>query len=48
MCIVSLTDYPHYEGGKDPIQVMAERLQPLGRDVAEKFFVTNATLVMPN
>ena len=30
------------------IQVMAERLQPLGRDVAEKFFVTNATLVMPN
>jgi predicted TIM-barrel fold metal-dependent hydrolase len=42
------TDYPHYEGGKDPIQVMAERLQPLGADVTEKFFIRNAALVMPS
>jgi hypothetical protein len=41
------TDYPHYEGGKEPIKVMAERLQRLGSDVMEKFFVTNAEWMMP-
>jgi predicted TIM-barrel fold metal-dependent hydrolase len=41
------SDYPHYEGGRDPSGQFAERLARFGPEVIEKFFVTNARLLMP-
>jgi predicted TIM-barrel fold metal-dependent hydrolase len=41
------SDYPHYEGGQDPSARFAERLARFGPEVLEKFFVTNAQLLMP-
>ena len=41
------SDYPHYEGGKDPSAQFAEKLARFGPEVIEKFFVTNAALLMP-
>jgi uncharacterized protein len=35
------TDYPHPEGGVDPINYFFEELTPLGPKILEKFFVTN-------
>jgi len=42
------SDYPHVEGGKDPMEFWAGRLAPLGADVMEKFFVRNGTWLMPD
>ncbi|MFI5508042.1 amidohydrolase family protein [Mycobacterium sp. NPDC051804] len=41
------SDYPHYEGGQDPSAQYAEKLARFGPEVIEKFFVTNAQLLMP-
>ena len=41
------SDYPHVEGGTDPMGVFAARLAPLGGAVLEKFFVTNGELLLP-
>ena len=41
------SDYPHVEGGKNPIQRFATSLEPLGPRVLEKFFVTNGELLLP-
>jgi hypothetical protein len=41
------SDYPHFEGGVDPANTYAKALERLGPTVAEKFFVTNAELLMP-
>ena len=41
------SDYPHYEGGRDPSAQFAEKLERFGPEVLEKFFVTNAQLLMP-
>lgn len=41
------TDYPHVEGGKDPIGKFLQRMEPLGEDAVEQFFVTNAELLFP-
>jgi predicted TIM-barrel fold metal-dependent hydrolase len=41
------SDYPHFEGGVDPANTYATALERLGPTVAEKFFVTNAELLMP-
>jgi predicted TIM-barrel fold metal-dependent hydrolase len=41
------SDYPHFEGGKDPIGNFAAKLDRLGPAVAKKFFVDNAKLLMP-
>lgn len=41
------TDYPHVEGGKDPVGKFLAALEHLGPDVIEKFFVTNAELLFP-
>jgi predicted TIM-barrel fold metal-dependent hydrolase len=41
------TDYPHVEGGKDPMVRLGERLAPLGDHVLEKFFCTNAEWLLP-
>ena len=40
------SDYPHAEGGTDQLTKFAEILTPLGPDVLEKFFVTNAELLV--
>ena len=42
------SDYPHFEGGKDPIGVAAQKISRLGPEVFEKFFVTNSEWVMPD
>jgi predicted TIM-barrel fold metal-dependent hydrolase len=43
------TDYPHVEGGKDPINRFAESLSAHGQGakVFEKFFVTNGEWLLP-
>jgi predicted TIM-barrel fold metal-dependent hydrolase len=42
------TDYPHMEGGQASKQTQYDRLKPLGQTVVEKFFLTNAKLLMPD
>ena len=42
------TDYPHVEGGKESKVRMFDQLAPLGPDIVEKFFVTNARLILPD
>ena len=41
------SDYPHIEGGKDPMGRFAGRLQRLGPRIMEKFFVTNGAYLLP-
>jgi len=41
-------DYPHVEGGFDPMAFWADRLAGSGEAVAEKFFVTNGEFLLPN
>jgi hypothetical protein len=41
------TDFPHPEGGTDPIGRMAADIEPLGKDALEAFFVANAELLLP-
>jgi len=45
LCYAS--DYPHIEGGKDPMERLASRLERLGPEVMEKFFVTNGKYLLP-
>jgi predicted TIM-barrel fold metal-dependent hydrolase len=47
-CFCYSTDYPHVEGGKDIKRRCIDALSPLGRDVMEKYFVTNGQLLVPN
>jgi hypothetical protein len=46
LCFAS--DYPHVEGGRDPMARWLERLEPLGWDVVEKFFVANGRWLLPD
>jgi hypothetical protein len=41
------SDYPHVEGGREPMRKFARRLERFGPDVMEKFFVTNAEFLIP-
>jgi predicted TIM-barrel fold metal-dependent hydrolase len=41
------TDFPHPEGGTDPIGRMAADIEPLGEAAVEAFFVSNAELLLP-
>lgn len=41
------TDFPHPEGGTDPIGRLAGDIEPLGDDAVEAFFVRNAELLLP-
>lgn len=41
------TDFPHPEGGTDPIGRMGSDIESLGEDAVESFFVTNAELLLP-
>ena len=42
------TDYPHVEGGSDPLAAFQARLAGFGPDVVEKFFVTNGEWLLPD
>jgi predicted TIM-barrel fold metal-dependent hydrolase len=41
------TDYPHVEGGRRPLQRFGDRLERLGPEAMEKFFVTNGEFLLP-
>jgi hypothetical protein len=41
------TDFPHPEGGTDPIGRMGADISQLGSDAVEAFFVGNASLLLP-
>lgn len=42
------TDYPHAEGGRDPLGRFATALERHGPEVVEKFFVTNGRFLLPD
>jgi predicted TIM-barrel fold metal-dependent hydrolase len=42
------SDFPHAEGGKYSAHVFHEKLQRLGPDVEEKFFVSNGSWLLPD
>jgi predicted TIM-barrel fold metal-dependent hydrolase len=42
------TDFPHPEGGTDPIGRMAADIESLGANAVEAFFVGNAELILPS
>ncbi len=46
LCFAS--DYPHIEGGKDPVGKWYAGLKPLGDEVVEKFFVRNGQWLLPD
>jgi len=41
------SDYPHAEGGSDPMGRFSAELERFGPDVFEKFFVTNGQVLFP-
>jgi len=41
------TDFPHEEGGRDPIGRMGGNVERLGDAMLERFFVTNGELLLP-
>jgi hypothetical protein len=41
------TDYPHAEGGKDIFNNMYKRVERLGPEIVEKFFVKNGEWLLP-
>jgi predicted TIM-barrel fold metal-dependent hydrolase len=42
------SDYPHVEGGRNSIERFCEKIDPLGDEVANKFFRTNGDLLLPS
>jgi predicted TIM-barrel fold metal-dependent hydrolase len=42
------SDYPHVEGGRHSHTRAVEMVQPFGDEALEKYFVTNAELLMPH
>jgi predicted TIM-barrel fold metal-dependent hydrolase len=42
------SDYPHPEGGRDPMGDISGKLERLGPDVMRKVFVENAELLLPD
>lgn len=42
------TDYPHFEGSKDPIGKFRERLAGFSKSYQEDFFVNNAKWILPH
>jgi len=42
------SDYPHPEGGKDPMGDVSRRLERFGPDVLAKVFVDNASWILPD
>jgi predicted TIM-barrel fold metal-dependent hydrolase len=46
-CYCYSTDYPHFEGGVNSMQLFHDRLAPLGEEVVDKFFRRNGELLLP-
>ncbi len=44
LCFAS--DYPHVEGGREPLTRFANKLERLGPEVMEKFFVSNGSFLV--
>ena len=42
------TDYPHVEGGRDPLGRFSASLEHHGPEVIEKFFVRNGQFLLPD
>ena len=42
------SDYPHPEGGKDPMRDIAAKVERLGPEVLRQVFVDNARLILPD
>ncbi|WP_375476322.1 amidohydrolase family protein [uncultured Jatrophihabitans sp.] len=42
------TDYPHVEGGKESKQKLFDQISPLGEEIVDKFFRSNAQLILPD
>jgi hypothetical protein len=42
------SDFPHPEGGADPVGHFLKALEPLGDDILEKFFVSNGAALLPD
>jgi len=47
-CYCYASDFPHVEGGTDPMGFWSKRLAPLGEETMEKFFVSNGKWLMPD
>ena len=47
-CYCYSSDYPHVEGGKNSKALLYEKVAPLGDDVVERFFTTNAEWLLPS
>ncbi|WP_340315788.1 amidohydrolase family protein [Rhizorhabdus argentea] len=47
-CYCYASDFPHVEGGTNPMPFWEERLRPLGPNIQHKFFVSNAQWIMPD
>jgi hypothetical protein len=41
------SDYPHIEGGRDPVGTFYGSVKGLGADMVEKFFVSNGARLLP-
>ena len=46
-CYCYSSDFPHPEGGTQPIQEFSDWIKPLGQAQAKNFFVSNAAWVLP-
>jgi predicted TIM-barrel fold metal-dependent hydrolase len=42
------TDYPHVEGGKNPMRLHYDKIKHLGEEIVEKYFVTNGSWLLPD
>jgi hypothetical protein len=42
------SDYPHAEGGSDPVGKFLAQLERFGPATLERFFVTNGQVLIPN
>jgi hypothetical protein len=41
------SDYPHFEGGKRSKETAFNKINPLGGNLVQKYFVDNGTLLLP-
>ena len=42
------SDYPHIEGGRNMLDTFYKKLERLGPEIVEKFFVTNGSVLLPD
>lgn len=46
-CYCYSSDFPHPEGGRQPIKEFSDWIEPLGQEQAKGFFVSNGSWVLP-